>query len=97
MSYNSAIALAREVGAVIQFDEVSKSSYFLFASQNEYLVRFRDARGVNAILSLIPNHDLNGAAIWNIMFFFNQLWLLVNSQFEIDKVIPANNLQNSFL
>lgn len=88
MSYDSAIALARETGSEIQFDEVTKASYFQYISQDEYIVRFRDARGVDAILSLIPTHDIGGVAIWNCMFFYNQMWLIVNSQFEIEKVVP---------
>lgn len=91
MSYDSAVALAREVGAVIQYDEVTKSSYFRFILKDEYVVRFRDARGVEAILSLVPSHDLNGTAIWNCMFFYNQMWLIINSQYEITKIVPVNH------
>lgn len=60
MSYDSAIALARAVGAEIQFDDITKSSYFMYTSQYEYIVRFRDAREINAVLSLIPAHNLDG-------------------------------------
>ncbi|TAH72891.1 MAG: LysM peptidoglycan-binding domain-containing protein, partial [Anaerolineaceae bacterium] len=54
ISYDSAITLAREVGAEILYDDVTKASYFQYISQYEYIVRFRDARGVDAVLSLIP-------------------------------------------
>ncbi len=92
LSYNSVIALAREVGAEILYDEVTKASYFQYVSQNEFFVRFRDARGVDAILSLVPDHDLNGIGIWNCMFFYNQMWLLVNSQYEIEKIVSLSSL-----
>lgn len=90
LSYDSVINLAREVGAEILFDDVSKASYFQFVSQYEYYVRFRDARGVDAILNLFDAHNLNGIAIWNCMFFYDQLWLLVNSQYEIDKIVAVS-------
>lgn len=88
MSYDSAIALARECGVEIQYDDVTKASYFIYDSQYEYIVRFRDARGVDAMVSLVPSHNLSGSAIWNVMFFFNQLWLVINSQYEIEKIMP---------
>ena len=45
LSYDSVIDLAR-VTAEIQYDDITKASYFQFYSQNEYIIRFRDARGV---------------------------------------------------
>lgn len=92
MSYDSVITLAREVGAEILYDEVSKASYFQYVSQYEFFLRFRDARGVDAIISLVPTHYLNGIAIWNCMFFYNQMWLLVNSQYEIEKIVSLSSL-----
>jgi spore germination protein len=41
MSYDSAIALARETGTEIQYDEVTKASYFQFVSEYENIVRIR--------------------------------------------------------
>lgn len=92
MTYDSAIALARELGAEISYNEVTIASYFQYISQYEYIARFRDARGVEAILSLIPSNGLDGVAIWNCMYFFNQMWLIVNSQYEIEKVVPLSIL-----
>lgn len=92
LTYDSVITLARETGAEILFDEVSKASFFQFFTQDEYFVRFRDARGIDAILSLVTANDLDGVAIWNCMFFYNQLWLVVNSQYEINKHISLRGL-----
>jgi spore germination protein len=94
LSYDSVIDLAREVAAEIQYDDVTKASYFQFYSQNEYIVRFRDARGINAILSIVPTFDLDGVALWNVMFFYNQLWLVLNSQFEIVKINSTSSQEN---
>ena len=95
LSYDSVIDLAREVAAEIQYDDVTKASYFQFYSQNEYIVRFRDARGINAILSIVPTFDLDGVALWNVMFFYNQLWLVLNSQFEIVKIASTSSQESS--
>jgi spore germination protein len=92
MSYDSVIALAKEVGAEILYDEVTKASYFQYIFEHEYIVRFRDARGVEAVLGLVPAHNLNGTAIWNCMFFYHQMWLIANSQYEIEKIIPLGTL-----
>jgi spore germination protein len=92
MSYDSVIALARELGVEIQYDDITKASYFQYISQYEYYVRFRDARGIDALLSLVPTHNLNGTAIWNCMYFYHQLWLLVNSQYYIEKIVPLRTV-----
>lgn len=88
ITYNSAIDIAREHNAVIHFDDITKSSYFQYYSDFEYIIRFRDARGIYNILQLVPSYGVEGISIWNVMYFFNQMYLLINSQFEIRKVIP---------
>lgn len=88
ITYNSAVSLAREYDAVIRFDDITRASYFQYFSDYEYIVRFRDARGINEILHVVPEYGVEGVSIWNVMYFFNQLYLLLNSQFDIKKVIP---------
>jgi len=101
ISYDSAIQLAREFGAEIQFDDVTKASYFQYYSDFEYIVRFRDARGINDALSLVNKYDINGLGIWNVMYFFDQLWLVINSQYIIEKILPfrggVSPFDNSFI
>lgn len=92
MSYDSVIAFAKEVGAEILYDEVTKASYFQYISEYEYIVRFRDARGVEVVLNLVLAHNLYGIAIWNCMFFYNQIWLIANSQYKIEKILPLSTL-----
>lgn len=33
----------------------------------------------------------SGVGIWNIMFYFPQMWLVINSQYEIEKVLIYND------
>jgi spore germination protein len=86
ISSNAAVELANTVGAEIQYDEITKVAYFQYISGSEYIVRFRDARSVNEYLKVVLDFGLNGIAIWNINFFYPQLWLVVNSQFEINNL-----------
>jgi len=85
ITYDAAIDLAREHGAQILFDEVSRASYFQYFSDYEYIVRFRDARGIEAILLFMEENRLNSIGIWNVMYFFNQMWLVINSKYYIEK------------
>jgi len=87
VDYEHAIELAKEVGATILYDEVTKVAYFQYISTVEYVIRFRDARSVDAFVKLVGEYGLKGIGIWNIMKFFPQMWLIINSQYEIEKII----------
>ncbi len=47
------------------------------------MVWFKDARRMEVLLELVPEYGFQGVAIWNIMQYYNQLWVIVNSQYEI--------------
>lgn len=90
LTIDNAIGLARNEGAVIQFDEISQTPYFRYTNRRgpnpvEHIVWFIDARSINALLDLVAANDLQGIGIWNITVFNEQLWLIINSQFEILK------------
>lgn len=87
ISYNAVLEIAGEAGAEIQYDETTKISYFQYILVDEYIVRFRDARGIDELVKLVPEFGLNGIGIWNIMGYFPQMWLVINSQYEINKII----------
>ena len=85
--YRAAVELAYTHGAHILYDEITKSAYFQYIAGGEYMVRFRDARSIDAFMRLIPSFGLNGNGIWNIMFFFPQMWSVINSQYDITKLL----------
>jgi spore germination protein len=87
ISYNSAVELAIEYGANIYFDDMTKSAYFQYVLTDEFIVRFRDARSIDAFVNLIPEFDLKGVGIWNVMIYFAQMWLVINSRCEINKIL----------
>jgi spore germination protein len=92
LNYDSSILLARDIDATIQFDELSQSPYFeyediLAGLPVKHIVWFVDARSIHALVNLITEYKLRGITVWNIMHFYAQLWLVVNSQYEIETEI----------
>ncbi|MDF2801099.1 MAG: hypothetical protein K0S61_1002 [Anaerocolumna sp.] len=88
LNLNSVIDLASSVNATIQFDEVSYTPYFEYSAEQfeasiDYIVWFIDARTIDAGLKLSLGYDINGSGIWNIMIYYAQMWLVINSQYEI--------------
>ena len=49
-------------------------------------VWFEDARSVRAKLALAGEYQQAGVSIWNIMRYFPQLWLVLNSLYDIEKL-----------
>jgi spore germination protein len=92
LSLRDAINLARENSSNIQFDEVSQTPFFqykefLIDTEIEHIVWFIDARSINSILELITEYALSGKDIWNVMIFYTQMWLVINSQYNIIKIL----------
>lgn len=88
LSNTDAVALAKERNAEILFDEVAQAPYFnYFVRENgrpvEHVVWFEDARSVTAMLSLVEEYGLRGFAVWNLMRYFPQLFLVLNGTFRI--------------
>ncbi|MBH1941976.1 LysM peptidoglycan-binding domain-containing protein [Mobilitalea sibirica] len=88
--YANVIQLASNVGASIEFDEMSQTPYFTYTVINygrpiEHIVWFVDARTIDALLNLQLEYNLPGIDYWNIMMFNPQFWLIINSQYEILK------------
>lgn len=82
--------LAHEHSVIIDFDEESQTPFFNYSDQGEeeiteYVVWFIDARSINALDTLIADMGLNGGAIWNMMIYYPQLWIIIYSQFDIIK------------
>lgn len=89
LSTNAAIDLASTVGATIQYDELAQASFFYYYMSNDngsptkHVVWFKDARRMDVLLKLVPEYGFHGIAIWNIMQYYAQLWVIANSQYEI--------------
>jgi spore germination protein len=87
ISFDRAVNSARDHNAIIQFDELSQTPYYIYYdNQIRHIVWFIDARSINALLDLVVKYNLHGSGIWNITLYNSQLWLVINSQFEIEKI-----------
>jgi spore germination protein len=86
VSYESAIELATIYDSEINFDETTNTAYFQFISDEEYIVRFWDARSIANFVKLVPEFGLRGISIWNIMSWFSQLWIVINDQYHIESI-----------
>lgn len=89
LSNVAAVQLAKKVGAQIEFDEISKAPYFIYydSEGKQHRVWFEDARSVEEKLNLYDEYNFDGVAFWNIMKYFPQSWLVINSLYDIEKVI----------
>lgn len=87
-----AVELAAQKGATIEYNEVSQAPYFNYYDQTQsgpvqHEVWFSDPRSVDASLRLIDRYGIDGTGVWNIMRYFPQFWLVLNSLYGINKVL----------
>lgn len=92
LTIDRAIDLARDEGVAIQFDNISQTPFFIYSIQTyggqiEHIVWFVDARSINALLDLVTEYNLLGTGIWNLTIYNTQLWLVIYSQYEIEKIL----------
>lgn len=88
ITFNTAIQLAADHEVPIQFNNMASSPYFFYYSVDGSLhnVWFKDARCIDTLTRLIPEFKLQGVSIWNNMYFFNQMWLVINNLVDIIKI-----------
>jgi spore germination protein len=95
LTINSCIILALNTGSIIQFDEVSQTPYFTYREMSRgresvHIVWFMDVRSIYALNNIIIQNNIAGSGIWNIMIFYQPLWSLIITQFEVIKLLPDN-------
>jgi len=84
-----AVNLALQEGAFIQFDPVAQAPYFRYydTSGRQHEVWFEDARSILAKLTLANEFRVGGISYWTINQFFPQNWLVLDSVYDIVKVL----------
>lgn len=92
LTLESIMNLARDVDATIHQDEESQNAFFIFQDKSnnniQSIVWFVNAITVNLILDLSLERGITATGVWNIMSYFAQLWLIINCQYEIIKLLP---------
>ncbi len=88
LSINEAILRADNLGAEIQFNQTSQAPFYEY-SQNgiKHIVWFENARSTKARLQLVNDFNLGGLSYWTINQFYAQNWRVVDSMFNIRKVL----------
>ena len=86
LSPQEALALARTYGAEIQFDETAQAPHFRYTAPGgqEHEVWFEDARSAAAKFALAAENGLQGVGLWNLMRAAPQLYLVLNSLYNIE-------------
>lgn len=83
-----AVEQAINEGASIAFDEAAQTpNYTYYRGPVQHEVWFEDARSIQAKLGLAREYGLRGVSVWNIMRYFPQLWLVLNSEYAIQKAL----------
>ncbi len=75
-----AVEIAILNGAQIKFDETAMSPYFEYSKDGkEHIVWFEDPRSILAKLETAVQYRFRGVGYWNLMRYFRQNWILLNS------------------
>ena len=88
ISNTEAVDIAAKVGAQIQYDTVAQAPFFNYYDKgHKHEVWFEDARSIEAKLKLVKKYSLAGVSYWNLNGFFPQNWLVLNSMYDVKKVL----------
>lgn len=89
ISNTGAVDLAASVGATIKYSETSQAPFFNYydSSGTQHEVWFEDARSILAKLTLANEFRVGGLSYWTIGRYFPQNWLVLNSVYNVRKVL----------
>jgi spore germination protein len=87
-----ALRLAKDRRARIRFDDEQRAPTFNYydivnGKPIEHEVWFENARSVYETLELVDEFGLEGIGIWNLMRSFTQMWTVINSTYNIKKIL----------
>lgn len=89
LTLNGAIELAQRVNARIEYDEKVQAPFFTYydSSRRQHIVWFDDPRSIDARLRLVDKYNLGGVSYWTINSFYRQNWIILESLYNVNKVI----------
>lgn len=89
ISNTEAVNLALREGAAIQYDPIAQAPFFTYYDENgmQHEVWFEDARSILAKFTLANEFRLGGVSYWTINQYFPQNWLVLESVFDVIKVL----------
>ncbi|MBQ0037454.1 MAG: LysM peptidoglycan-binding domain-containing protein [Clostridiales bacterium] len=85
LSPDQALALARDTGTDIQYDETAQAPWFRYTARDgrAHEVWFEDARSAQAKLRLAASSGLRGVGLWSLMRRGSQFYLVLNADYNI--------------
>ena len=85
LSNVEAVNRAVRQNAAIEFDPTAQAPFYRYydAQGRQHEVWFEDARSVQAKLRLSQEYGTRGVSYWNVMKYFPQNWLVLNSLYNI--------------
>lgn len=88
ITVDTAIDIAAEQGVEIQYSEIAQAPYYFYNVNEKELhnVWFKDARSIDAISKLVPEFGLAGLSVWNLMYYYNQMWFVLNNEYDFVKL-----------
>lgn len=89
LTNTGAVTQALEVGARIRYDTTAQAPYYNYydADRKRHEVWFDDARSVQARLKLVDDYDLGGVSYWTINRFFPANWIVLDSMYDVRKLL----------
>lgn len=89
LSNTEAVDLAFREGAIIQYDWKAQAPFFTYYDNvgKQHVVWFEDARSIRAKLEAANRYKLGGVSYWTIGKYFPQNWLVLNSLYDVKKLI----------
>lgn len=80
---------AFRVNAQIKFDPIAQSPFYNYYDRDrkEHIVWFEDARSIRSKLRVVYQYKLAGVSYWTIGRFYPQNWIILNSMFNVKKVL----------
>ncbi len=89
LSINSAILRAAEKGADIEYNTTSEAPFYQYTQDGtDHIVWFENARSTAARLQLVNDYNLGGVSYWTVNQFYAQNWRVLESMFNVKKVLP---------
>jgi spore germination protein len=88
LSISEAVLRADNLGAEIQFNENSQAPFYEYLQNGiNHIVWLENARSTAARLQLVNDFNLGGLSYWTVNQFYEQNWRVVDSMFNIRKVL----------
>lgn len=88
LSINGAVQRAATVGAEILYNKNSEAPFYEYTQNGaEHIVWFENALSTAARLNIVNDFNLGGVSYWTVNQFYAQNWRVLESMFNIRKVL----------